>query len=232
MKNVIITGASRGIGRQLVEVFLQEGHTVYALSRNTSLLNTLKKENPNLHLLNIDITSPDQPDQDEHLLELLYDDAKQIDVLINNAGVLINKPFLESNLDDFRQQMEVNLYAPTKLIQLLFKQLKTAKGHVVNISSMGGVQGSSKFPGLSMYSASKGALNIMTECLAEELSDSGIAFNALALGAVQTEMLEKAFPDYKAPLKPDQMAEFIKDFALNAQGFINGKVIPVALNNP
>lgn len=104
--------------------------------------------------------------------------------------------------------------------------------HIVNMSSMGGVQGSAKFPGLSLYSASKGAVGILTECLAEELKEEGVSVNALAIGAVQTEMLSQAFPDYKAPLSADEMAGFIKYFALQGKNFFNGKVLPVSLSTP
>jgi NAD(P)-dependent dehydrogenase (short-subunit alcohol dehydrogenase family) len=104
--------------------------------------------------------------------------------------------------------------------------------HIVNIASMGGFQGSSKYPGLSCYSASKAALACLTECLAGEFTESGIKVNCLALGSVQTEMLEEAFPGYKAPVDAQEMAEFIADFALKGHKFFNGKILPVAVNNP
>ncbi len=104
--------------------------------------------------------------------------------------------------------------------------------HVVNVTSMAGYQGSSKFNGLSYYSASKAALGSLTECLAEELKDESIKVNALAIGAVQTEMLEEAFPGFKAPLQPSQMAEFMKWFTLEGPVFFNGKVLPVSLSTP
>ena len=110
--------------------------------------------------------------------------------------------------------------------------MMNAKGHVLNITSMGGVQGSAKFPGLSAYSSSKGALVILTELLAEEFKDSGPSFNALALGAVQTEMLEEAFPGYKAPVSAAQIGEYIIDFALNGHQFYNGKVLPISSSTP
>ena len=97
---------------------------------------------------------------------------------------------------------------------------------------MGGFQGSTKFAGLSAYSSSKSALSGLTECLAEELKDRNIAVNCLALGAVQTEMLGKAFPGYKAPLSAAKMAEFICEFALTGQLFFNGKIIPVSSTTP
>jgi NAD(P)-dependent dehydrogenase (short-subunit alcohol dehydrogenase family) len=97
---------------------------------------------------------------------------------------------------------------------------------------MGGFQGSAKFKGLSLYSASKGALAILTECMAEEFKEKNINVNCLALGSVQTEMLAKAFPGYKAQSSPAEMAEFIANFALNAYKQINGKIIPVSASTP
>jgi len=156
---------------------------------------------------------------------------KSIDVLINNAGSLINKPFLEISSSDFEAVFKVNVFAVASLTRLMLPMMN-AKGHVLNITSMGGVQGSAKFPGLSAYSSSKGALVILTELLAEEFKDSGPSFNALALGAVQTEMLEEAFPGYKAPVSAAQMAEYIIDFALKGHQFYNGKVLPISSSTP
>ena len=151
--------------------------------------------------------------------------------MINNAGSLINKPFLEISSTEFEEVYRVNVFAIATLTRLILPIIN-AKGHVVNITSMGGIQGSSKFPGLSAYSSSKGALVILTELLAEEFKESGPSFNALALGAVQTEMLEEAFPDYQAPLSAAQMAKYIVDFALTGHQFYNGKVLPISSSTP
>jgi len=83
-----------------------------------------------------------------------------------------------------------------------------------------------------LYAASKGALAILTECMAEELKGRNIKANCLALGAVQTEMLAEAFPGYEAPVKPNEMASFIKNFALNGHHVYNGKILPVSLSTP
>ena len=99
------------------------------------------------------------------------------------------------------------------------------------VSSIGGIRGSSKFPGLASYSSSKGALNILTEVLATEFKD-GPYFNTLCLGAVQTPMLELAFPGYNAEVKPKDMAQFIYDFSTSNPLLFNGKVIPVSISNP
>jgi NAD(P)-dependent dehydrogenase (short-subunit alcohol dehydrogenase family) len=124
-----------------------------------------------------------------------------------------------------------NVFAPFLIIQDLLP-LFNKNSHIINIGSIGGFQGSSKFPGLSAYSSSKAALAGLSECLAEELAPKKIKVNCLALGAVQTDMLEEAFPGYKAPLNPTEMATFITWFALNGKNYFNGKVLPVSLSTP
>lgn len=229
MKNILITGASRGIGYATALLFAQQGHRVFALARSESQLNKLAKEATagEINPVTIDLTSQDEINA---LTEKLGEDTP-IDILINNAGALINKPFTDTEIDDWMYQLQVNLLAPVRLIKGI-KSLLDKGSHIVNISSMGGFQGSAKFPGLAAYSVSKGALSILSECLSIEFSEDGIAVNCLCLGAVQTEMLNEAFPGYVAPTQPEEMANFIADFSLNAHSFINGKVIPVALNNP
>jgi short-subunit dehydrogenase len=156
---------------------------------------------------------------------------KQVDILINNAGKLINKPFGNLTSADFLEVYKVNVFAVAELMRLLIPFL--AKGsHVVNISSIGGIQGSMKFPGLAAYSSSKGALLTLTEVLAEEYKKQQISFNALALGAVQTEMLEEAFPGYKASVSAEEMADYIYNFALTGNKFYNGKILQVSSTTP
>ena len=229
MKNILITGASKGIGYATALYFAQQGHKVFALARSESKLNKLAKEATTGEIIPIaiDLTSQEEVDA---LSETLGDDT-YIDILINNAGALINKSFTDTEIEEWMYQLQVNLLAPVRLIKGI-KNLLGKGSHIVNISSMGGFQGSAKFPGLAAYSASKGALSILSECLSTEFSEDGIAVNCLCLGAVQTEMLNEAFPGYEAPTQPDEMGKFIADFSLNAHSFINGKIIPVALNNP
>lgn len=227
MKNVIITGGGKGIGNALVQKFLSDGHRVIAISRNIKPLTDLKN-NPNLISLSIDITKKGAVNQ---IIEA-FKNKHEIDILINNAGLLINKPFVDTKLEDIQDQIEVNFIAPAILIQSLIPYFNPKGGHVVNITSMGGVQGSSKFPGLAIYSSVKGALNVLTESLATELRETKLKINALALGAVQTEMLNEAFPNYKAPIQAKQIAEFISDFATNGNEYFNGKILQVAMDSP
>ncbi|MDG2108731.1 MAG: SDR family NAD(P)-dependent oxidoreductase [Flavobacteriaceae bacterium] len=223
-KILVITGASRGIGKALVQLASACGHRVYALSRNISSI----KKTAQVHPVMIDIT-------DENTLSVflgqLQKEEVKIDVLINNAGVLINKPFAETTAEDFEFLYRVNVFGLASLTRMLIPQIDP-KGHVVNISSMGGIDGSSKFPGLAAYSSSKGAVNILTELLAEEYKVTGPAFNSLALGAVQTEMLVQAFPGFQAPVTAEEIADYILKFALEGQQFFNGKIIPVSSSTP
>jgi short-subunit dehydrogenase len=223
-KTLVITGASKGIGRAVVQLASDKGHTVYALSRNIS---TIKKTSQ-VHPVAIDIT-------DKNELSVFGDQLQQkqinIDALINNAGALINKPFGETTAKDFETIYQVNVFGLANLTRMVLPFINS-NGHVLNISSMGGVDGTSKFPGLAAYSSSKGAVNILTELLAEEYKDSGPAFNALALGAVQTEMLEQAFPGFQAPVSAAEMAVYVLNFALQGQQFFNGKILPVSSSTP
>jgi short-subunit dehydrogenase len=230
---VIITGASKGIGFELVKKFSQiNGCLVMAISRNIGSVIKLANESKNhsIYPLKIDITNNKELDS---LLKLIKKINIPVDILINNAGTIINKPFEKITESELLGVYQTNVFAPFKLIQLLVPKFNNSQtSHIVNISSMGGFQGSSKFPGLSAYSSSKAALAGLTECLAEELKSKNIHVNCLALGAVQTEMLSKAFPNYKAPLKANQMANFIFEFAINGHQFFNGKIIPVSSTTP
>ncbi|NNC69666.1 MAG: SDR family oxidoreductase [Flavobacteriaceae bacterium] len=222
-KNIIVTGASRGIGFELVKQLSSEGHQVLAISRNVNSLKELVCTN-----LKIDIS---QEKELNHVKQFVDTQWGHIDILIHNAGRLVNKPFAETTLQDFLEIFSVNVFAVAQLTRILLLYMKK-NSHVVTISSMGGIQGSLKFPGLSAYSSSKGAVITLTELLAEEYKDQGISFNSLALGAVQTEMLEEAFPGFKAPMNPKEMAAYIGNFALTGHQYYNGKVLQVSSSTP
>lgn len=235
--NIIVTGASRGIGYELVKLFSTDSkNTVIAISRNGSKLDQLKDEclsqNSSANVMPIVCDLSDK-NAIEGLVSELTKKIRSVNILINNAGALINKPFETISTADLEYVYNVNVFSVVRLIQGIFPLLDLEKrSHIVNISSMGGFQGSAKFAGLSAYSSSKAALACLTECLAEEFKEKNIAFNCLALGATQTEMLNEAFPGYKAPLTADKMAAFIADFSLKAHQYMNGKIIPVSLSTP
>jgi len=227
-KTIVVIGASRGIGRELVIQFAKnETHQVIALARNLEAMNTEFADFPNVKSYAIDLNK----DSVKTDLEITFSGISTIDILINNAGYLVNKPFSEIIHADLRDSFQVNVISAIESVQALLPKMKSGS-HIVNISSMGGFQGSAKFPGLTAYSTSKAALCSFTELFAEEFKDSGIKMNCLCLGAVQTEMLEEAFPGYLAPMDAKKMANYITNFALTAHEWINGKIIPVSLSTP
>ena len=223
-KNIIITGTSSGIGFELVNIFSKKNHRVLALSRDNSKLRDLKLDG--VDAIDFELNHNDYEKINEFLKK-----AEKIDILINNAGYLVNKPFKETTLEDFQMVYSTNVFSVAMLIKNTIDFMESGS-NVLNISSIGGIQGSVKFPGLSAYSSSKGALNILTEMLAEEYKDRGIHFNSLALGSVQTKMLEKAFPNFTASTSALEMAEYIYNFSVNGYRLMNGKVISVSSTTP
>ena len=232
--NIIVTGASRGIGYETVrQLSVNPDHRIIALARSREKLEKLKIEcgmagKGEVLVIPFDLESGNYNDE---LLPSILKHFKNIDVLISNAGLLINKPFDQLEEVDFDRMFNSNVKSIFKLTQALLPFF-SENAHIVNISSMGGIQGSKKFAGLSLYSASKGAVAVLTECLAEELKNRKISVNCLALGAAQTEMLAEAFPGYEAPLSASEMASFIADFSLNGHKWFNGKILPVAVSTP
>jgi short-subunit dehydrogenase len=225
MKNVIITGTSRGIGNELALKFANEDHQVLAISRK--ICSVLAKHE-NVTCLSVDLSDAEELKNIEQFLTSTW---KQVDIVIHNAGAILLKPFTETSVADFRKIYEVNVFGVVALTQIALPYLKSGS-HVVTISSMGGIQGSMKFAGLSAYSSSKGAVITLAELLSEEYKMQGISFNVLALGSVQTEMLAEAFPGYQAPLSAGQMAEYIMDFSIKGNQFFNGKVLQVSSSTP
>jgi len=228
--NIIVNGGTRGIGREIVDnLSLNTNNQIFVTGRNDTILKSLSSGYRNVRTCSIDMSLFDS--QTKKFEESVLSYFKKVDILINLAGFLVAKDFLEMTNSEARLIMETNFFGPASLIRLV-KPMMSAGSHIVNVSSMGGFQGSSKFMGLAYYSASKAAIACLTECLAVEFQESGINVNCLALGAVQTEMLNEAFPGYKAPVDAKQMARFISEFALTGHKFFNGKILPVAVSNP
>ena len=236
MKNILVTGCSRGIGYAIVKELVKDVNVkVYAVSRNELGLSKLQREcytinnKEQLHVLSSDLS--DLKNINNITNAIINNLNGKLDGIIHNAGHLVKKSFLDIKLNDLEDSFRINCFAPFLLTQKLLSHFKK-NAHVVSISSMGGVQGSKKFPGLSVYTTSKASLITLTECLTEEFKMTDLIFNCLALGAVNTEMLQQAFPGYDAPLSAAQMGEFIVDFYLNGRKYFNGQVLPVSLTNP
>lgn len=225
MKNIIVTGTSRGIGLELALQLAAKGHRILAISRTIpqALLG-----NENISCLSVDLAIETDLQKISDYLAATW---KQVDAIIHNAGSLLLKPFSETSQADFECIYKVNVFGVANLTRVGLPYLQKGS-HVVTISSMGGIQGSLKFPGLAAYSSSKGAVITLSELLAEEYKEQGIAFNVLALGAVQTEMLAEAFPGYQAPISAAEMAQYIADFTLTGNQYYNGKVLEVSSSNP
>jgi NAD(P)-dependent dehydrogenase (short-subunit alcohol dehydrogenase family) len=227
-KTVVIVGASRGIGKALVENFAKrDDFKIIALSRNLEKMQAEFTLYSNVNCFEFDLEK-DVKNQAEKIFTLIG----KVDYLINNAGFLVNKPFEEISSLELQKSYQINLFGVFESVQAIIPHLNPTSSHIVNISSMGGFQGSMKFAGLSAYSTSKAALCSFTELFSEEYKNSTIAMNCICLGSVQTEMLEEAFPGYQAPLNPAQVSEYISDFAMNAHKYMKGKIIPLSLTNP
>jgi NAD(P)-dependent dehydrogenase (short-subunit alcohol dehydrogenase family) len=230
--NIIVNGGSGGIGREVVLFMAKDkDNQILFTGRDEKKLKETADQCPyeNVSFLKLDLSFLEN--EADTVKRKICDRFSKLDILINCAGSLVTGDFLKTKSQDARMMMEANFFGPATFVKIL-EQLMTRGSHIINISSMGGFQGSSKYRGLAYYSASKAALACLTECLAVEFAEKGIIVNCLALGSVQTEMFENAFPGKKAPLNAEEMAVFIADFAINGRRFFNGKILPVALGNP
>lgn len=233
--NIVITGASKGVGFEVVKILARhKQNQIVAISRNGKALKELvaecTKQYPESKVIPYEF-DVSQFDFYPFIVQRIETFIHKCDVLINNAGRLVNKPFDQLEQADFDDIFNVNIKAPFFLTQAMLP-IMTKGGHIVNIGSQGGITGSVKYPGLSAYTSSKGALAMLSELLAEEFSEREIRVNCLALGAVQTEMFAKAFPGARALQTPVQVAQFIADFAISGHKYFNGKVLPVSISVP
>lgn len=230
LMNIVINGGSRGIGKEVVQHLAGVGgNKIIVTGRSRKALEHLSGSHQDVFPLITDLSELDSHSDD--YFNFISSMVTSVDILINTAGFLISRKFIDFINPDARKIMETNFFGPATAIRLLRPLMKNGT-HIINISSMGGFQGSQKFSGLSYYSASKAALACLTECLAEEFRETGIRVNCLALGSVQTEMLSEAFPGYRAPVSAAEMGKFIAEFAITGHKFFNGKILPVALMNP
>lgn len=231
---IVITGASKGIGFETALALANTENRIIAVARSSDGLEKLREtvlSHSPLAIIYPFVFDIVHGDYEKDFLPFVAEISGQVDVLINNAGLLINSSFEKTSINDFSAMLEGNLLGHVRMIQHLLP-LMPSDSHIVNIGSMGGFPGSVKFPGLAAYSASKSALHTLTECLAMEFGDKSIKINCLALGSAQTEMLANAFPTYQSPVTAQEMGAYIAQFALTGHRFFNGKVLPVAVTTP
>ena len=233
MKTVVISGGSSGIGRATVKYFLNAGeeYRVITFARRIEKLTELSEElsenqRSRFKGLHINLEKPNF----EELTDSIESFGGKVDILINNAGLLIVKPFEELTREDILRSYRVNVMSVYELVQAVLPFMKG--GNILNVSTMGGVKGAQKFAGLSAYSSSKSALLNLTELLAEEFSGRGIHVNAVALGAVDTPMLASAFPDFKTNVTADRVAEYIYRLTTSDYKLLNGKTIELTATTP
>ncbi|MBE0675495.1 MAG: SDR family oxidoreductase [Bacteroidales bacterium] len=230
--NILINGGSKGMGRATALILAGDpDNSVIVTGRDVNALRSLSADccSNNITTFELDTTKHDE--RLKSLKSHLKSENAGIDILINFAGLLHKALFQESDENQARAMMETNFFGPVLFVRELLPFMKRGS-HIVNIGSMGGFQGSIKFPGLSWYSASKAALASMTESLAAELSPLAVSVNCLCPGAVQTEMLEKAFPGYRAPLTAEEMGKYLAEFAVTGHKYFNGKILPLSRSTP
>jgi NAD(P)-dependent dehydrogenase (short-subunit alcohol dehydrogenase family) len=223
-KTAIITGASGGIGAGLVERFLREGYNVVATSREARRKLTAAD---GLVLVDGDIGKSQTASQ---AVDAAIDNFGTIDVLVNNAGIFLNKPFLDFTIEDFDALISANLLGFFYMTQRTVKEmLKQKSGCVISITAaladrpIAGTNGS-----VSMIT--KGGLNAATQNLATEYAKDGIRFNAVAPGVVNTPM-HPDNPDESA-LRPTVKKATVKDIVdavlyLAQAGYVSGEILHV-----
>lgn len=208
-KTVIVTGTARGIGKQMVETFAQNGAAVFAHARTETAEHKEYCEDLSgqygveVFPLYFDLRDADAI---KDAVKTIRGTKLPVDGLVNNAGITYNALFQMTSMEQLREQMEVNFFAPYLFTQYISKlMVRNKKGSIVSISSSAALDGNS---GKSAYGASKAALLTMTLSIAEELGTSGIRANVICPGVIETDMVG-TMPEYVVEIQKD--AAFLKE---------------------
>ena len=234
-KVVLVTGASRGIGKAIAEIFVHKNyHVVLNCKNNITQMNSnieiYKKINPNVLGIQADVSSYIEV---EKMFSEIITHYGQIDVLVNNAGISDINLFTDLKAEDFHYIMNTNSISVMNCSHLAVQNMLSKKsGSIINISSIWGTCGASCEV---VYSASKGAVDSFTKALAKELAPSGIRVNAIACGVINTEMNQHLNPEEKISLseeiplmrfgEPSEIAELVLFLAEKKSAYITGQVI-------
>lgn len=208
-KVAIVTGGSRGIGRATAELLAAAGARVTICARSAEEIQAVAASSPNIQALAGSIADEAFV---EHLVQQTVSAHGRLDALVNNAAVLGRRPFLELEPALWDDVMAVNLRGAYLCCRAAFRQMTQqtpSGGSIVNVSSLSGVRGPEKFPGLAAYNVSKAGLLALSDILAVEGKPHGIRVNAVSPGAVDTEMLRQAGHGLKALATPEDVARTI-----------------------
>ena len=207
----IITGAGRGVGRATAQLFAREGARVVAFSRTPAHIEETAAEIARAGGQALAIVGDvSQEDDVQRLFERVKETYGRVDILVNCAGIVAVRPFVEMDVATWDTVIGVNLRGTFLCCRQAF-QLMTVQQHgvIINLSSLSGVKGVEKFPGLSAYNVSKAGVASLTEILAVEGKPYNIRVCAVSPGAVDTTMLRQAAPHLKAGMTPEDMAEIL-----------------------
>jgi short-subunit dehydrogenase len=186
---VLVTGASAGIGAELAREFAKHGHHLVLVARSEDKLMALAGELNAGHdtdtlVIAADLATPEGP---KSVVETLHENGVEIDILINNAGIIDVGPFADTDTGKFQQMVALNIGALTTLTSLLLPHMLERRfGRILNVASLAGFQ---PIPSMAVYAASKAYVLSLTESLSEELRGSGVHITALCPGMTDTNMV-------------------------------------------
>ena len=237
-KTALITGCNRGIGSSILKAFVQEGASVIACTRKVDdELNKYYHQLSHDYGVNIYPITMDLSDEESIKQGMKEVNALKlpIDILVNNAGIAKFKPFVMTRMDDYKEMMQVNVYAPALISQYVIKNmLKQKKGCIINFSSVSGLDMNS---GNAAYGVSKAAIASLTRTMARELAKTNIRVNAIAPGFVETDMNKQIAEDYMESMKqqislgrianPEEVANLVCFLASDDSSYITGQIVRV-----
>ncbi|HLG78195.1 MAG TPA: SDR family NAD(P)-dependent oxidoreductase [Ktedonobacteraceae bacterium] len=229
---VIITGAGRGVGRAAAQLFAGAGARVVLFSRTRSELDECAAliTSSGGHALPISGDVADE-EQVRSLFQRVHEVYGRVDVLINSAGIVAVRPFVDMDIETWDRVIAVNLRGTFLCCHEAFRIMAAQRqGVIINISSLSGVKGVEKFPGLSAYNVSKAGVAGLTEILAVEGKAHNIRVCAVSPGAVDTEMLRQAAPHLKAGMTPTDLAEILLFLADDSGRMFSGSNIELFSN--
>jgi len=237
-KTALITGCNRGIGFSILKAFVREGASIIACTRKFD--NEIKEcydqlSNAcgvNIYPITMDLSDEESIKQGMKEVNAL---KLPIDILVNNAGIAKFRPFVMSRIDDFKEMMQVNVYAPALISQYVVKSmLKQKKGSIINFSSISGLDANA---GNAAYGVSKAGIASLTRTMSRELAKANIRVNALAPGFVETDMNKQIAPDYLESMKqqislgriahPEEVASLAVFLASDDASYITGQIIRI-----